>query len=126
MDFLENVKSIMADTAKVVVKKSGELVEASKTQYFVIELKNDIRKLYSEIGKLTYSAIEEGEDHTEDIRTKCAIISAKLAKIDALKSKEVESGVVCPSCGRTSDFDEDYCPSCGEDMTVDAEAEVIE
>ncbi len=126
MDFLENVKNIMSDTAKVVVKKSGELIESSKTQISVLELKNDVRKLYSEVGKLTYLAIEADEEHTEDIKAKCEIISAKLAKIEALKTNGKESGAVCPSCGRVSDFSDDYCPSCGEDMATDAEAEVIE
>lgn len=88
MDFFENVKAVAKNTAQVVAQKSGEIAEATKTQYMIFELKGDVKKLYSEIGKLTYLAIEKDEDHTEDIRSKCDIVAAKLAKIEVLKAKE--------------------------------------
>ncbi len=88
MDFLENVKAVAKNTAQVVAQKTGELADATKTQYMIFELKGDVKKLYSEIGRLTYLAIEKEEDHTQDIRLKCDIVAAKLAKIEVLKNKE--------------------------------------
>ena len=92
MDFMENVKdiannvkSVAKDTAEAVAKKTGEIVEASKVQYTMFELKNDIRKLYTEIGRLTYLAIEENEEKTQEIQDLCAIVAAKTAKLKVLK-----------------------------------------
>ena len=38
MDFLENVKSVVSDTAQTVIKKSGEFIETSKVQDAVFDL----------------------------------------------------------------------------------------
>lgn len=113
MDFLENLKSVAIDAAQTVAKKSGELATATKVQYMVLELKSDIKKLYSSIGKLVYLAIEGEEDHTEEIQTKCAIISEKLAKIDKLKNGEADT-CECQTCGTKMDADDEYCASCGD------------
>ncbi len=125
MDFLESVKNVVADTAQKVAKKSGEIVEASKVKYTIFELKGDIKKLYEEIGKQTYQTIAEDEDYAEEIKLKCDIITAKLAKIEYLKTTGV-AVVKCPSCGRTAGFDDANCPSCGADMAEDVIAEVEE
>ena len=126
MDFLESVKNVVTDAAQKVVKKSGEIVEASKVKYTIFELKGDIKKLYEEIGKQTYQTIAEDGDYAEEIKLKCDIITAKLAKIEYLKTTGVVSGVKCPSCGRAAGFDDENCPSCGADMTEEVQAEVEE
>lgn len=126
MDFLENLKETVAEGAKVVVQKSAELVETSKVQYLIFEIKTDIKKLYNELGRLTYNAVESGEDNAEEVKMKCEILSAKLAKIEALKNSDITAEFTCPSCGRKVDAADSYCPSCGADMTVDADVEVVE
>ncbi len=125
MDFLENVKNVVTDTAQKVVKKSGEIIEASKVKYTIFELKGDIKKLYEEIGKLTYETISADGDYAEDIKLKCDIITAKLAKIEYLKNTG-EMGVKCPSCGRDAGVDDENCPSCGADMVEEVRVEVEE
>lgn len=122
MDFLENVKNVVTDAAQKVAKKSGEIIEASKVKYTIFELKGDIKKLYEEIGKLTYQTIEADGEYAEDIKLKCNIITAKLAKIEYLKTTG-ETGVKCPSCGRNAGFDDENCPSCGADMAEEAVVE---
>lgn len=131
MDFFETVKDVAGtvkdvtkDTALAIAKKSGELVEASKVQYAMFELKNDIKKLYSEIGRLTYLAVEENEDHAETIKDMCDIAAAKLAKLEVLRSGKTDEGFVCPSCGRKTDGADTYCPSCGADMAEEAQTDV--
>ncbi len=124
MDFLENVKNVVTDTAQVVIKKSGELIESSKVKYEIFDLKNDIKKLYAEIGKLTYLAVMHNEENADEIQLKCDIIAEKSAKIEALKNNATVSEYKCPSCGRKSDSAGDYCPSCGSSMTVDVDVEV--
>ena len=125
-EILESVKKAAVGTAQTVAKKSGEIWDASKTKYAIFDLSNDIKKLYSEIGKLTYLSVEKDEDHTDSIKMKCEIISAKLARIEVLKNNSEDSGFKCPVCGKPSDSTMSFCPSCGADMTVDVEGEVEE
>ncbi len=125
-EILANVKSAVSDTAQTVAKKSGEIWDASRTKYAIFDLNNDIKKLYSEIGKLTYLSVEKDEDHTDSIKMKCEIISAKLARIEALKNNGGKADFKCPICGKPSDSTMSFCPSCGSDMTVDVEGEVEE
>lgn len=123
MDFYENVKNVVSDTAQKVAKKTGELYDASKIQYTIFELNNDIKKLYSEIGKLTYKTVIYGTDYKEEIKMKCDIITAKLAKINSLKNNAGEDTFKCPICGRPADIEDSYCPSCGGNMTVNADTD---
>ncbi len=124
MDFLENVKKVVTETAQTVAKKSGEVIESSKIQYAIFDLKNDIKKLYDELGRLTYFAVKHNEDNADEIQLKCDIIEEKLARIEALKNRTGEVTAKCPTCGRKSDADGKYCPTCGADMTVDVEIDI--
>ena len=124
MDFFENLKEVVSETAHTVAKKSEELIDKSKTTYAIFDLNNDVKKLYNEIGRLTYLSIEEDEDHTDSIKMKCDIIKSKLARIDSLRTNTEFSGFKCPVCGKPSDNSVDYCPSCGANMTVDVECDV--
>lgn len=126
MDFMENVKNIVADTAETVAKKSGELLETSKLKYAIFELKNDVRKLYGEIGKLTYQSMTGGEDYMEEVQMKCDIVQAKLAKIDALNARETSVDPCCPTCGKTAKSGEKYCSGCGASLAVDVSCDVDE
>lgn len=124
MEFFENVKNVVSEATQTVVKKSGEFIDASKTKYAIFDLKNDINKLYAEIGRLTYMSVEEGEDHSDSVKMKCEIIKSKLARIDVLNNNSDRSDFKCPFCGKPSDNTMSFCPSCGADMTVDVECEV--
>ena len=126
MDFVENVKTAVTNTAQTVVKKSNELVELSKQKYAVYDLKNDIKKLYAEIGQLIYEGLHNGEEMSEEVRIKCEIIDAKKAKISALEAmmNHAEGRATCPSCGQDCRADVNFCPHCGAHMTVEVHAEV--
>ena len=62
MKFLENLKKAAEKTANTVVKKTGEIVEDSKTKYSIFDLNNDIEKVYTEIGKEIYAGYKEAID----------------------------------------------------------------
>lgn len=128
MEFFDQVKNKTVDAAQVVAQKSGELVEISKIKYAIFDLSNDIKKLYSEIGKLVYAEVADTNEYSEGVLMKCEIIRAKKAKIAALKAKadRVKRGstYTCPDCGRECGEAESGCPYCGSDMTVEVVGEV--
>ena len=87
MDFLSNVKKLFKDTSKTVAKKTGELVETSKTKYGIYDVKNDIEKVYTEIGREIYDAYRDDRNAAEFIEEKCNEIDALVEKMEALKSQ---------------------------------------
>ena len=87
MDFMENLKKAVTDTAQTAVKKTEKFVEDSKTKYSIYDLKNDIEKLYTEIGNEVYRSYKADENISEFIESKCAEIDSLNEKIEELKNK---------------------------------------
>lgn len=87
MNFFENLKKAVGDTAQFAVKKTGDIVETSKTKYSVYDLKNEIEKRYAEIGKEVYDCFREDRNNSEFIEKKCMEINELNEKMDILKQK---------------------------------------
>ena len=87
MDFIENLKKAVTDTAQTAVKKTGKFVEDSKTKYSIYDLKNDIEKIYTEIGSEVYRSYKADENISEFTESKCAEIDSLNEKIEELKNK---------------------------------------
>ncbi len=87
MKFIENLKKAAENTFHVVTKKTGELVEDSKTKYSIFDLKNEIEKVYTEIGKEIYAGYKEDKNVADFIEEKCAQIDKFNAEIEELKRK---------------------------------------
>ena len=125
MDFMGQVEKTVAHAKK----KANELKEISKIKYGVYDLGQDVKKLYAEIGKKVYENLRNDSTLPEDIKMKCDILEAKLAKIESLRAKESyvknnPEGIYCPSCGRFCDLGVNFCPSCGTELAETVEAEV--
>ena len=130
MDFKSiDWKGHVEKTVNYVTKKAGEVKEISKIKYQIFDLKGDVKKLYSEIGRLVYEEMGMSPALPDDILMKCDILEAKIAKIAALEEKaskisEKEVDVVCPVCGNVCSVEEDSCPACGSSLIENVDAEV--
>lgn len=87
MNFFENLKKAAENTAKVISKKTGEIVEESKTKYSIFDLNNEIEKIYTEVGKEIYSGYKEDRNVADFIEEKCTKIDEINAKIEELRTK---------------------------------------
>ncbi len=87
MKFFENLKKAVMDTAEVAAKKTGDLVETSKTKYSIYDMKNEIEKVYTEIGKAVYEGYKGDINVSDVLEQKCADIDALVLKMDSLKQK---------------------------------------
>lgn len=87
MKFVENLKKAAENTFHTVTKKTGEFVEDSKTKYSIFDLKNEIEKVYAEIGKEIYLASKEDRNVADFIENKCAEIDKLNAEIEELQKK---------------------------------------
>lgn len=113
----ESVKETLGAVASTVAEKSVELKDSAKVKYKIYELKSDVKKLYFEIGKLTYGAAANGADNSEDLKQMCATVTEKLAKIEQLENGVGDVEFRCPNCGMTTSGLHYNCPNCGSDMT---------
>ncbi len=87
MKFFENARIAAEKTFNTVAKKTGEIVEDSKTKYSIFDLNNEIGKIYGEMGKEIYAAYKEDRNAAEFIEEKCKLIDELQAQIDELRSK---------------------------------------
>lgn len=87
MKFIENLKKAAENTIQVVSQKTGEFVEDSKTKYSIFDLKNEIEKIYSEIGKEIYAGYKEDRNVADFIEEKCAQIDSFNSQIETLRQK---------------------------------------
>lgn len=85
MDFLTNVKKLFTDTTKTVARKTEEIVKTSKTKYDIFDAKNDIEKIYTDLGREIYSGYREDRNVSDFIEEKCREIDALVEKMEALK-----------------------------------------
>lgn len=87
MSFSDNFKRVVSDTARIAVKKSGEVIETAKNKYNEFDLSGEIDSLYRDLGKIVYTAYNEDTDISEDIKELCAKVDEKLAELENLKNK---------------------------------------
>ncbi len=132
MDFKSiDWKGHVEKTVGYVTKKAGEVKEISKIKYQIFDLKGDVKKLYSEIGRLVYEEMGMSPALPDDVLMKCDILEAKLAKIAALEEKASkisgkEMEIVCPVCGNVCRVEEDVCSACGASLIENVDAEIEE
>ena len=87
MNFFEILKKAAGNTFNTVAKKTGEIVEDSKTKYSIFDLKNEIEKVYTEIGKEIYAGYKEDRNVADFIEEKCGVIDGFNEKIQELQQK---------------------------------------
>ncbi|MEG1880276.1 MAG: zinc ribbon domain-containing protein [Oscillospiraceae bacterium] len=126
MDFLENVRIVLENATKVVVKKSGEIIDSSKIKYAIFDLNSDIKKLYSEIGEAVYNSRYTDADASDKVEELCQSIKEKQDEIIKLgiRLDDINDSVACPSCGKSCKIDTNFCPYCGGEIAVTVNAEV--
>lgn len=126
MDFMENMKNIVENTAQVVAKKSGEVFESSKIRYAMFDLSNEVKKLYAEIGEAFYESYKTGDSVSDDVVEKCRQIDVKRAEILNLTDQlaGIKSEVSCPVCGRKCKVENNFCPYCGSEIAISVDSEV--
>lgn len=87
MDFLSNVKRMFFGTTEAVAKKTGEIVEKTKVKYSIFDIKGEIDKIYTDMGRELYKGYVEGNSVAEYIEEKCTQIDELREKMEALKEQ---------------------------------------
>ena len=116
MNFVNELKSIMSKTAKGAVKVSNDVVDYTKYQIKIADLKDKIDEKYRTIGELFVknangeecegSEFETYVDEVNSLKAELIAVREDLAKLK--KSKQ------CPECGKMSGQNTNYCSNCGK------------
>lgn len=121
---MEKILYDLKNTVDGAVKKSGEIIELTKTKMAMNETKNAIREKVIRLGELTYFAAK-GEDmpeyDAEELIAKIDELKQTLSEQEA-KAADLAGKKICPRCKKVMDTDFAFCPACGIEME-DAETE---
>ncbi|MBQ4109318.1 MAG: hypothetical protein IJC74_00390 [Clostridia bacterium] len=115
MEWFENVKDTVKETAGKAVEKSNQLIDITKLNFKVSDLKSDIEKTYKAIGLKIFEDYKSGEATPDEIAELCKLIEENYEKIEALKSEiaDIKNMKKCPECGKYISADSSFCSDCG-------------
>lgn len=115
--------------AKVAVdtlgEKAGQIVDVSKLNIKMAELKNDMKNEYENLGKAVYKSKKEQTDDDVTINYEVAQIDNLALQIEELKKQiaAMQNKVLCNSCGQPNEVGSCYCAKCGGELSCNKESE---
>lgn len=123
MDILNNLSKIaksVGDSAVIVAKKSGEVVEITKLNASIQAENDKIKIIYEEIGEEIYAKYKLGETKIEDMVGKCEEIDQISEELNSINQRilEIKDMKLCPACGDKIDYSVLFCPMCGEKQPI--------
>ncbi|WP_315122471.1 hypothetical protein [uncultured Clostridium sp.] len=126
---LSKLAKTVGDGAATVAKKSGEIVETSKLNLNISSEKNNIEKLYKEIGEMIFEKYKNGAMIDVDLEEACKSIEESNNNIEKIKEKieEIKANKGNDSSEKDEDEeeeDENACSCCEkEEETEKVEVE---
>ena len=108
--------------AKVAVdtlgEKAGQLVDVSKLNIKMAELKNDMKNEYANLGKAIYKSKKEQVDDDVTVNYEVAQIDNLNLQIEELKKQiaTMKNKVLCNACGQPNETGSLYCSKCGGEL----------
>ncbi|MBE7035374.1 MAG: zinc ribbon domain-containing protein [Ruminococcaceae bacterium] len=113
---MEKFFADLKGTMNEAVKKSGELVELTKTKLAVVETKGALRTKYELLGEVTYQAAKGEETSAEVLEELIASIDElrETLKQQELRVASISKKKICSVCGKTSEEGAAFCPACGQ------------
>ncbi|MBQ3225515.1 MAG: zinc ribbon domain-containing protein [Clostridia bacterium] len=123
---MEEIFSNIKKSAASAVKKSGELLEITKTKMAISDTKSELKSNFAVLGKLVYEAQKNEKDFSDEaeeiiweIDELYEVLEAREARLAALTNQKV-----CPDCGKVCEKEAAFCSRCGKEYPlVDEEEE---
>lgn len=102
----------------VIGEKAGQLVDVSKQNLKLMDLKSQLKSEFEALGKVVYE--NYGKNNDEDLELASRIQSIKLIteEIEKLKMQIAftKNKILCKSCGYNNEIGSLYCAKCGENL----------
>ena len=118
MSVIDGIAKGASDAVSYASKKTAELTALAKLKLSLQSEKGKLSDCYTEIGKLYYDFIKDGNDPSAEIATYITAVDNSKAKIAEIRAKiaELQDKVICPNCSAKVPKNFAFCPSCGKAM----------
>lgn len=117
MGFFDDLSKKASETYKNTAEKTSKLTREMKLKSLINEDKNQIQKIYCEIGKIVYEKHirEENIDIKTELVEECSKIDAYAKEIEDMNTemRALKNLRLCKKCGAEIALSAKFCPSCG-------------
>jgi len=125
MGFFDELKATAKSLVDKAGKKTDEVANIGKLKYQSIQLENELKGLYQQLGVNCYAKMVEEADNGDLIASIADEIKAILDEINEVNDKltAAKNEKYCPECGAKSDLKAAYCSVCGAKLPEPPAAE---
>ncbi|MEG0894202.1 MAG: hypothetical protein RSE93_00690 [Oscillospiraceae bacterium] len=115
MDMFDNLFDRAKEVYDAASKKTCEVYETSKLKLEIVNLNNEIKKLYEKLGSCVYSMVKADYENQDVLDSITEEIDDCKIRINYLQKKlgEMKNFIICENCGAKNSQDNFYCKNCG-------------
>ncbi|MCL2286074.1 MAG: zinc ribbon domain-containing protein [Firmicutes bacterium] len=112
---MQDLKNTLFNITKSVSKTSGDLLKSTKLSMNLSTEENNLKNLYSEIGKKVHEIYQYGGSLGKFFDEKYLEIEASERKIADIKEQisVIKGTRICSKCGKNVDRTAEFCQKCG-------------
>lgn len=116
-DVMVNAKAAIDDFGK----KATDIADSSVLAISASNMKNEIEKKYTELGRIYYIGVKSGSANEDDLEDITGEIDILMEQLEAVKEKRasLRNKKICPKCKRVVSKDSLYCNKCGAPLEED-------
>ena len=117
-DTAASVGEAAGTTARYAGKCAGLMVDVTKLNMKIFDLKSDISRLLGEVGQMVYDTHRGQAPDVSPMDDLLAQLDAKHAAIEELKERipTLKNSRQCPGCGAACGREDKFCRSCGAQL----------
>ncbi len=115
MDILDQISREAQKAGEFIVEKATLAKDYTVATWNTNELRNEINKRYTAIGKAVYTAHTTEADTAEEINEQVEalqVLHQQLQEKEELR-QAMRNRKICPACDKPIDKGNTYCPHCG-------------
>ncbi len=115
MDMFDNLFDRAKEVYDAASKKTCEVYEVSKLKLEIVNLNNEIKKLYEKLGSCIYSMVKADYENQDVVDSITEEIDDCKIRINYLQKKlgDMKNLIVCENCGTKNSIENFYCKNCG-------------
>lgn len=123
MGLFEDMYVKAKSAVDMVGEKAGQIMDISKHNINMAELKSVLRKKFAELGSIVYYGHKEGNVDEVLINSKIKEVDELNREIDSLSKRiaELKNKLICRSCSHQNEMDSLFCSKCGSALDIKCE-----
>ncbi len=119
---MSKIGKTAAKTYRYAAEGAGKIAKEIKLKSQMSDDKEQISKLYEEIGKYVYEnyLLKENIDITSKLEEKCCEISNLADEVEQIRMQilNLKDLKQCPKCHYEIELEFTYCPNCGQEQQL--------